>query len=184
MPNVVIFLDTLCVNANLAILATPQSPVQTLTSAWTRTVVAEELFAEIPLVVFPALVLKDLPATPTPSVGTLTSVRTILVAKGPYVPTSQVAMNAPVHRGSRGIQLLKQVVLTSMNALLTPLDIIMWIITMPSPLLSVEVLPSVSILLAVTFASVRLDLQATQESRVSTLTSARQKRSAVQLPNV
>lgn len=145
---------------------------------------AEELFAEIPLVVFPALVLKDLPATPTPSVGTLTSVRTILVAKGPYVPTSQVAMNAPVHRGSRGIQLLKQVVLTSMNALLTPLDIIMWIITMPSPLLSVEVLPSVSILLAVTFASVRLDLQATQESRVSTLTSARQKRSAVQLPNV
>src|SRR2546421_12621123 len=59
---------------------------------------------------------------------TLTSVRTILVAKGPCAPTSQVAMNAPVHRGSRGMEPLEQVVLTSMSALLIPLDMIMWII--------------------------------------------------------
>lgn len=89
------------------------------------------------------------------------------MAKGPCAPTSQVAMNAPVHRGSREIRLLVQVVLTSMNALLIPLDIIMWIITMLWLLLSVEVFPSVSILLAVTFASVRQALRVTHESRVS-----------------
>lgn len=98
---------------------------------------------------------------------TLTNVRTILVAKVPCVPTSQAAMNALVHRGSQGTQLLEQAVLTSMNALLIPLDLIMWIITMLSLLAFAEVSPNVSTLLAVSFASVQLDSRVTHESRVS-----------------